>query len=369
MKIALIHDHLAQDGGAENVVRAFCEIWPEAPIYVLVHDRDNAHPFFNTKDVRTSFIQRMPLGLRKYQWFFPLMPTAVETYDLSEYDVVLSSAASYAKGVITKPDTLHISYCHSPTRYLWSDTHQYVQELGVGNVLKKILPVFLSYVRIWDRHAADRVDSYIANSQLVESRIQKYYKRDSTVIHPPVKVDDFVVAPKEEVEDFFLAGGRLVYYKRFDLLIEAFNKLGKPLKIFGDGPARAELEKIAGENIEFLGRVPDDQLKKLYSTCAAFLNPQEEDFGITMIEALAAGRPVIAYNKGGAREIVDHGSTGLLIDHQSWESFADVLMDFDKHTFDPKVIRAKALTFEHEQFKKKIEEYVRSSYETFRAEQ
>lgn len=365
MKIAIVHDHLAQNGGAENVVRAFCDIWPDAPVYVVVHDPRNAHPYFQQKDVRTSFIQRMPMGVSKYQWYFPLMPAAVENFDLSAYDVVLSSSSSFAKGVITRPGTLHITYCHTPTRFLWSDTHSYVEELGLNRLLKKVLPVFLSQVRVWDRLASERADQYVANSVTVQQRITKYYKRDSTVIYPPVDAAQFTPVPREQVKAYYLAGGRLVPYKRFDLLIEAFNKLGKPLKIFGDGPAAQTLKRRAGKNIELLGRVSDEQMRTLYAECAAYLNPQEEDFGITMIEAMASGRPVIAYRNGGASEIVEHGVTGHLIDYQTWEDFADTIIDFDPMAYDPAVIRARALTFDLQQFKKSIQEFVERSWNEF----
>lgn len=365
MKIALVHDHLAQDGGAENVLRAFCELWPEAPVHVVVYNPKNANKFFQGKDVRTSLIQKMPFGVRKYQWYVGMMPAAVESFDLSSFDVVLSSSSSFAKGVVTRPGTLHITYCHTPTRFLWSDTHSYVQELGVNPLLKKVLPVFLSRVRVWDRIAAERVDHFIANSETVRGRIKKYYHRGSDLIYPPVNLEDFHVAEKEDVKDYFLAGGRLVPYKRFDLLVDAFNKLGKPLKIFGDGPAMAELKRSAAPNIEFLGRVPDEQLKKLFAECAAFLNPQEEDFGITMIEAMSAGRPVIAYGKGGAREIVDHGRTGLLIEHQTWEDFADAIIGFDPHAYAVDEIREKALTFDVNRFKTSVRDFVEAKWEEF----
>ncbi|OGY85599.1 MAG: hypothetical protein A2233_03190 [Candidatus Kerfeldbacteria bacterium RIFOXYA2_FULL_38_24] len=358
MKIALVHDHLAQDGGAEKVLQAFCEIWPEAPIFVVVHNPKNANPFFKHKDIRTSFIQRLPFGVKKYQWFFPLMPTAVESYDLSDYDVILSSSSMFAKGVIIRPEAVHITYCHTPTRFLWSDTHSYVDELGVSGLMKRVVQIFLSRVRTWDRVAAERADYYIANSQLVQKRIQKYYHRNSTVIYPPVQASRFTTVPKEKVDKYFLAGGRIVPYKKFDLLVDVFNTIGKPLKIFGDGPARVALQKKARPNIEFVGRASDEKLQELYAHCAAFLNPQEEDFGITMIEAMAAGRPVIAYNKGGAEEIVEHGKTGLLLDYQAWEDFADALIDFDPQAFDPAYIRQRALTFDQTQFKKKIQAFV-----------
>lgn len=362
MNIALVHDHLAQNGGAENVLRVFCEIWPDAPVYVLVHDPRNADPFFSTKDIRTSFLQRMPFGVRKYQWFFPLMPSAIESLDLSAYDVVLSTSSSFAKGVITRPNTMHVSYCHTPTRFLWSDTHSYVEELGVNRALKKLIPIFLTKVRMWDRIAAERADIYIGNSKAVQHRIEKYYHRGSELIYPPVNVADFTVAKKEDIKEYFLAGGRLVPYKRFDLLVKVFNATGKKLKIFGSGPALPALKKMARGNIEFLGRVPDPELKKLYAECSAFMNPQEEDFGITMIEALAAGRPVVAYNKGGASEIIEHGKTGLLVDYQTWEDFANAIIGFDPHAFDVDAIRAAALTFDVKKFKTTMQEFVENAW-------
>src|SRR3989339_1233155 len=185
MKIALVHDHFAQDGGAEKVLQAFCEIWPEAPIFVVVHNPKNANPFFKHKDIRTSFIQRLPFGVKKYQWFFPLMPTAVESYDLSDYDVILSSSSMFAKGVIIRPEAVHICYCHTPTRYLWSDTHSYVDELPTSRIVKLVLPFILKSLREWDYLAAQRVDQFLANSKFVGQRISRYYGRDSQVVYPP----------------------------------------------------------------------------------------------------------------------------------------------------------------------------------------
>lgn len=364
MKIALIHDHLAQDGGAEKVLQAFQEIWPEAPTFVLVHNPHNASEAFNNKDIRTSFIQRLPFGVKRYQWYFPLMPTAVESYDLMDYDVVLSSTASFAKGVITKPETLHICYCHTPTRYLWSDTHSYVRELGASRLVKWMLPFFLTNVRVWDKAAADRVDKFIANSKLVQDRIVKYYKSGSDVIYPPVRLDAF--SPQAGT-DYYLAGGRLVPYKRFDIIVEAFSHLGRKLIIFGDGPEYNSLRSLASSNIEFVGKVSDEQLAQLYKGALGFINPQVEDFGITMVEAMASGTPVIAYRAGGAVEIVEEGVTGEFFDHQTWEDLADAIIHFQPEQYDPHVIRARAEQFSMTKFKTEIKQYVEQAYQEFTA--
>ncbi|MBU2229397.1 glycosyltransferase, partial [Patescibacteria group bacterium] len=321
MKVALIHDHLAQDGGAEKVLMAFQEIFPDAPTYVLVYNSKQANSNFAHKDIRTSFIQKLPGGVKHYKWFLRLMPAATESYDLSEYDIVLSSTSAFAKGIITKPETLHVCYCHTPTRFLWSDTHSYVQELPYGPIFRKLVPLVLHKIRIWDRIAADRVDRFVSNSKIVQHRIKKYYKRESDVIHPPVDIRKFSVS--NNIGNYYLMGGRLVSYKRFDMGVQAFNRLGIPLKIFGVGPEFANLKKMARPNIEFLGKVSESEKRKLFSEAIAFINPQEEDFGIVMIESMASGRPVIAFNKGGAREIVVSGKTGELFSDQTWEALAD----------------------------------------------
>ncbi|MBU1148875.1 glycosyltransferase, partial [Patescibacteria group bacterium] len=309
MKVALLHDHLNQLGGAEKVLQAFTQIYPGAPVYTLVHDPKSTKGFFKNLDVKTSFIERLPGGRRHFKWYLPLMPMAVESFDLSDYDLVLSDCSAMIKGVITRPDSIHICYCHTPTRYLWSDTHRYVRELNQPALVKKMLPHYLNKLRIWDRIAADRVEKYIANSEFVKKRIRKYYQRDSQVIHPPVDVSSFKIS--DHFENFYLLVSRLRPYKEVDLAIEAFNHLKIPLKIVGTGEEEAKLKKMAGPTIEFLGDVPDHQLKDLYSRCKAFINPQEEDFGITAVEAMAAGRPVIAYRSGGATESVVENVTGM----------------------------------------------------------
>lgn len=355
MKIALVHDYLIQDGGAEKVLAVMQEIWPQAPTYTLFFDPKKL-PAFARADIRTSFLQKLPLALKKYQWYITLMPTATEHYDLSDFDVVVSSTSAFAKGIITRSDAVHICYCHTPTRYLWSDTHSYVEELRVPRFIKSLLPPVLSKLRAWDQQAAARVDHFIANSQTVKSRIQKYYRRDAHIIFPPVDTNRFHISPRPKT--YFLTGGRLVAYKRFNLVIDACNKTGIPLKIFGSGPVENDLRKQAKNNVEFLGKVSDDVLHDLYADALAFIHPQEEDFGITPVESMAAGRPVIAYKKGGALETVIEGLSGDFIETQTWEELADHMIRFDEHRYDPQKIKTYAQRFGRERFKKELEEYV-----------
>jgi glycosyltransferase involved in cell wall biosynthesis len=364
MRIALVHDHLTQDGGAERVLRVFREIFPDAPVYALVYDKKKMGKEFDGKNVKTSFIQKIPGGVKKFKWFLPLMPLATEKYELDGYDVVLSNSSALSKGVITRPDTLHICYCHTPTRYLWTDTHLYIRELSHGSLVKKAISLMLPRLRIWDRMAAERVDKFIANSKTVQKRISKYYGRESDVIYPPVDVFGFSIAPRQE--NYYLAGGRLVPYKRFDVVVRAFNKLGIPLKIFGEGPELQKLREMAKPNIEFLGKVTDEQKKELYQKCLAFIHPQEEDFGLMVVEAMASGRPVIAYPKGGATETVVDGKTGKFFPDQSWESLAHTVIRFKPEEYRPEEIRAHAAQFDVGEFKNKIKNYIENEWQEFR---
>ncbi|HTX86984.1 MAG TPA: glycosyltransferase [Candidatus Nanoarchaeia archaeon] len=392
MKVALIHDHLAQDGGAEKVLQAFAEIFPEAPIFTLLSEKSNIDKYYKNRRVDTSIIQKLPGGIKHYQWYMPFMPMAVEFFDLSKFDLVISDSASFAKGVITRPETLHIDYCHTPTRYLWSDTHSYINELKYNKWFKKIISLVLNYIRIWDRLAADRVDLFIANSETVKRRIKKYYQRDSIVIYPPVNTDLYNLSAdladdKLKSENYFLCGCRLAPYKRIDIVIEAFKKMPEKipsregwtaaaagrgvsaeagenffpkLKIFGSGTDAERLKKIAAgaANIEFLGRVADKRLAKLYRNAIAFIHPQEEDFGITVIEAMACGTPVIAYRRGGATETIIENQTGVFFDEQSARAVENALKNFDRRAFDEKIIRFQAEKFSTESFKAKIGEYI-----------
>ena len=364
MKVALIHDHLAQDGGAEKVLKVLSDFFPTAPIYTLLYEKKNVDKYFKDRKIETSIIQRLPGGVKHYQWYLLFMPIAVEFFDLREYDLVISDTSSFAKGVITSPDCLHICYCHTPTRYLWSDTHQYINELKYNKWFKKVISFVLNSIRLWDRAAADRVDFFIANSKTVQKRISKYYRRESVVIYPPVETDKFYISDLKEQkaeEKYFLAGCRLAPYKRVDLVIEAFNmlkSLGEDyrLKIFGDGVDLERLKKLAADNknIEFLGRISEEEKAILFSQAQAFINPQEEDFGITAVEAMAAGRPVIAYKAGGATETVKEGETGEFFEEQIWEELADKILRFKQERYDSHAIRQHAEQFSTQKFKENM---------------
>lgn len=356
MRIALVHDYLVQYGGAERVLECFTELFPYAPIYTLVYDKEAMHGKFADKDIRTSFIQKIPFAKKRHRIFPEFMPMAIEQFDFSQYNVVLSDSSSYAKGIITKPETLHICYMHTPMRYAWDDCQKYTSDFYFPSFVKKLIPFVMNYIRMWDRASVDRVDKLIANSNFVAKRIRKYYKKEATVIHPPVNVDDFCAGKGEG--NYFLIVGRLLAYKKFDIAVEAFNKLGLPLKIIGRGPEMKKLQKQAKANIEFLGRVPDKELAKYYANCQAFIFPQEEDFGIVAIEAIASGRPVVAYRGGDIPEHIEEGKMGIFFNQQTAEGLSQAVKKISTMSFDPNYIRSKSLKFDREAFKAKIMEYI-----------
>lgn len=363
MKVALLHDHLYQAGGAERVLYALAQTFPGAPIYTVIYNKKQIKGFEDF-DIRTSFIQKLPFGTSRFKWYLPLIPTAIEELDLTEFDVVISSASALIKGVVTQPKTLHICYCHTPTRYLWSDTHQYRQDLQANRAIKKFLPFMLSKLRAWDQVASQRVDKYIANSHFVAQRIKRYYQKEAKVIYPPIDTHNFSIsdAPK----NYYFLVSRLRPYKRVDLAIQAFNKLGIPLKIAGVGEEEERLKKMANSNIEFLGAVSEQEKRKLLSECIAFIHPQEEDFGITPVEAMASGRPVIAYKSGGVLESVVESITGSLFPDQTWESLVDTVIKFDHTKFNPHTIKQHADQFGTAHFQEHIRNFVEQSYEDYK---
>lgn len=375
MKIALVHDYLVQYGGAERVLQAFTELFPYAPIYTLIHDKEAMRGQFADKLIYTSFLQDLPFSRKRHRFFPPLMPLAIEEFDFSQYDIVLSDSSSYAKGIITRPETLHICYMHTPMRYAWDDCQKYTQDFGFPNLIKKLVPFFMSPIRLWDKASADRVDRYLANSQFVKKRIAKYYRKDALVIHPPVNINQFYIAKEEDRArnathnvagkwpGYFLMVGRLIAYKRHDIAIEAFNRLKLPLKIIGRGPEMKRLQKLAGPTIEFLGRVPEEDLPRYYAECRGFVFPQEEDFGIVAIEAMASGRPLIAYRGGDIVEHMEEGRMGVYFDTQTAEAIVTAVESFDEAQFDPEYIRSKALRFDKERFKATIQDYVTKALE------
>ncbi|MCX6763487.1 MAG: glycosyltransferase [Candidatus Moranbacteria bacterium] len=356
MRIALVHDYLVQYGGAERVLECFTELFPYAPIYTLVYDRDAMHGIFANKEIRTSFIQKLPFAKKRHRIFPQFMPTAIEQFDLSQYDIVLSDSSSYAKGLITSPDTLHICYMHTPMRYAWDDCQKYTSDFSFPGFIKKIIPFAMNLIRVWDRVSVERVDKLIANSNFVAKRIKKYYKRDAEVIHPPVNTRDFYVS--EKTGDYFLMVGRLLAYKRHDIAIEAFNELKLPLKIIGRGPEMKKLKKMAGPNIKFLGRVDDKKLARYYAECRAFIFPQEEDFGIVAVEAMASGRPVIAFRGGDIPEHMEEGRTGVFFENQTAADIVTAVKKFEDIKFNPQYIRSQSLKFDRELFKSKIKDYI-----------
>ncbi len=373
MKVALVHDYLNQYGGAERVLQAFCEIFPDAPIYTLVYDAKLTGYAFYGRNVKTSFLQKVPLAASQHRYFPIFMPYAIEQFDLSDYDLVISDSGSYAKGVITKPSALHISYCHTPHRYVWDNSHRLIEEFGYPGFVKIFGPMFTTYVRLWDEQAAGRVDAFIANSEFVQRRIKKYYHRDSQVIYPPVDCDKFYVADQPKAgrprADYFLMVGRLVPYKKFGLAVRAFNKIGLKLKIIGDGPERKNLQKIAHStssgraNIEFLDLISEQRLPEYYADAQALIFPQEEDFGVVAVESMASGSPVIAYRAGGALEIIKEGEDGIFFNEQTEESLIAAVQKFQTMEFDPQLIREHAKRFDEGRFKVEIKNFVAQNYD------
>lgn len=352
MKIAFVHEYLNQFGGAERMLQVLCALYPRAPIYTLLYDRDATGGVFDGRVIKTSFLQNLPFTKKHHRVFPLLMPLAIEQFDFSKYDLVISVSASFAKGIITKPETKHICYCLTPPRFLWDNSHKFVEEFGYSKLVKKFLPPFITYLRVWDKEASFRVDEFWSISDFIRDRVKKYYSKDSKIIYPPVNVEKFHAS--DQAGNYFFMAGRLVSYKRFDIAVKCFNKNRLPLKIAGIGPELKKLKRIAGKNIEFLGLVSDEKLADLYSGARACIFPQEEDFGIVPLESMASGRPVIAFKAGGALETVVENKTGLFFNEQTSESLQQALEEFDRSNFRPEVCRKQAEKFDVEVFRDNI---------------
>jgi glycosyltransferase involved in cell wall biosynthesis len=355
MKIALVHDYLNQMGGAERVLLALHALYPDAPIYTSLYDPARVDPTFQQMDVRPSFLQHLPLARRHHQLFLLLYPFAFERLDMREYDLVISSSSAFAKGVITRPDALHICYCHTPMRWVWA-YQDYVQRERLGALVRLLLPFAITPLRVWDQMSATRVDYFIANSPAVAQRIAKYYRRSAVIIPPPVATSSHALSPVQD--DYFLIVSRLIPYKRLDLAIEACNHLRLPLKIIGEGRDWRRLERLAGPTIEFLGHIPDEQVRLMLARCQALIHPGEEDFGLAPLEAQASGRPVIAYAGGGALTSIIEGVTGVFFRERSAYSLADALRSFRPADFDPQAIRRHAEEFDLACFQRRIRQVI-----------
>ena len=356
-KIALVHDYFIQLGGAERVAAAMHEFFPSAPMYTTVALPHRLPQALRAADIRTSAMQWLPGIERRFRHYFMLYPWAVKSLDLSEYDLIVSSSSGYAKGVRRGRNAIHICYCHTPMRWVWR-YEDYAAREGFGRAARAVLPLLLSELKRWDLRASRQPDYYIANSRVVARRIKKIYGRDATVIPPPIDTDRF--APSENVDDYYLVLSRLMPYKRIDLAIAACNRLQRPLVIIGDGPDRSRLEKLAGPLTRFMGRQPDSVVSRRASRCRALLFPGEEDFGMSPLEVNAAGRPVIAYNAGGAIETVVEGVTGLFFNEPTSASLVSAIEEFETCSWNQQTIRRHAEKFDRTVFSFRMLQFLSS---------
>lgn len=359
MKVAIVHDWLVNFGGAERIVLELHKLYPNAPIYTSVYDKRKMEKYFSDADIRTSFIQKLPFAIKKYRNYLPLMPIAFEQFNLNEYDLVISSSSCCAKGANVNANTLHICYCHTPMRYAWDMYNNYCH----GNFIKKVIIANqIHKIRQWDKVSADRVDYFIANSKYVAKRINKHYRKDAEVIYPAIRKEFFNTNLNFQNENGkYLIVSRFVEYKKIDIVINAFNELKLPLEVVGDGPERNKLQKIAKNNITFSGYLSESELIKKYENCKAFVFVAEEDFGMVMAEAQAMGKPVVAYKKGGASEIVVDKKTGILFESQTKESLMEAILNMENNykKFNAKDIRENAEKFMDKEFEEKIKNFIK----------
>jgi glycosyltransferase involved in cell wall biosynthesis len=366
-RIAIVHDFLYTYSGAERVLEQMLNVYPDADLFSLIDFLPaKQRGFIRGKPVKCSFIQKLPMARTKHRGYLPLMPMAIEQLDVSQYDIVVSSSYLAAKGVITRPDQLHVCYCHTPVRFAWDLQHQYLAESGlVGGIRSFFARMILHYLRIWDVRSANGVDVFATNSHYVSRRVQKTYRRSSTPIYPPVDVEKFT--PRATKDDFYVTASRFVPYKRIDLIVEAFNRMPeKRLIVIGDGPDFKKVKAKAGANVTLMGHQPFEVLRDHLQRAKAFVFAAEEDFGIAPVEAQACGTPVIAFGRGGATETVMPGVTGVLFGRQTAECIADAVEDFElNYDFDPAVIRENAERFSAQHFRAQFESLVESSWSDF----
>jgi len=356
-KVAIVHDWLNQMGGAEEVLEALVDMFPGAPVYTAIYWAEGMPAAYRQWDIRTTWMDRLPGIYRRHQPYLLLYPLAFEGLVLEGYDLVISNKSAFCLGVRTSPGTRHVCYCLTPTRFVW-DLDTYVRREQVGRSTQSLIRPFVPWMQRWERAAAARTDAMVAISTEVQDRIRRYYGRESTVIYPPVDTGRFASAPVRRGGDYFLIISRLIPYKRIDLAVQACTELGLPLWIGGNGRDRAHLEAMAGPTVRFLGYVPDQDLASLMAGCRAFLLPGLEDFGLTPVQAMAAGRPVIAYAGGGALDSVVEGVTGAFFHEQTPESLAAAIQAWDESDFDPEVIRGHARRFDGELFKARFQALV-----------
>jgi len=370
MTVAIVHDFLNQYGGAEKVVEVLHSMYPEAPIYTSIYDREHMPSSFKEMDIRVSFMQKLPGIFKHFKKYLVLYHAAFETFNLNEYDLVISSSSSFAKCLRISAGTCHICYCHTPARFIWM-YEDYVKRESIHGVLLKLLPYVIKYLKKIDINSSRHVDYFIANSFNVAKRIKEFYNKEAEVIYPPVEVSKFSVG---EVRDYYLVVSRLREYKRIDVAVSAFNELGLPLKIIGSGTDKTKLEAMASSNIEFLGRIDDQGLADYYKGAKALIYTGEEDFGIIPVEAQASGRPVIAYGKGGVLETVvdnvrgeasDKNRTGKFFYPQTKEALVKAVKEFNASDYNSVAIREHALKFDKESFKKNMREFIETKYKEY----
>ena len=366
-KTALVHDWLVNFAGSEKVFEEIYKLYP-SPIYTLVADRDAIqNSSLSDAVVKTSFIQRLPFSKTKYKSYLPLYPLAIENFDLTEYDIILSSSHAVSKGILKMSDQLHICYCYTPMRYIWDIYHQYLRDVNLVKGLKAIIArMILHYLRIWDISSVNRVDYFIADSNYIANRIKRIYGREATVIYPPVDVESFEIS--EEKDDFYLTASRMVPYKKIDLIVEAFSRMmDKKLVVIGEGPELKKIKRMATKNIEIVGYQPFYKLKEYMKNARAFIFAAIEDFGIMPVEAQASGTPVIAYGRGGTCETVINDKTGIFFYNQNSDSIVEAVDKFERveHRFDPNNLRKNALKFGRDNFIKKYKIFVDSAINKF----